>query len=97
VEEGNSLSLSADSWDLIDQSNTRCLAPFEGGVEIIHRKTDVMDPRPAFGNELPDGRVLGLSFQQLNERFASGHSGDSCSVGVVQGSFWELENVSIER
>lgn len=68
----------------------------EGGVEIVNRKADVMDTRPAFGHELPDGRIIGFGLQEFDKRLTGSDASDTSAVSVVEWDFGELEQVAVE-
>jgi hypothetical protein len=97
MQKGNSLSLGAKTWGFIDQPYAGLAAALQHVVQVIYRKTHVVNARAAFGDIFPNGRVIRLPFEKFNKGFAAGHSGDAGSIGVVQGYYWHLENISQER
>ena len=55
MQEGDSFSLGADARRLVDEPNAVRAAALERAVEIVDGETDVMNARPAFGDELAIG------------------------------------------
>jgi hypothetical protein len=55
MQERDTLTFGAWSRAVIDQPDSLIATPVQGRIEVIHRKTDMVDTRTAFGEELPDG------------------------------------------
>jgi thioredoxin 1 len=66
-------------------------------VQVIYRKTHVVNARTAFGDIFPNRSVLRDTLEEFNQGFPAGDTGDVGSIGIVQGYDWHLENVSQER
>src|SRR5690242_7953778 len=96
MEEGDTLALRADPRGLVDEADARGAATGEGAVEVVHLEADVMDAGPAPGDELADGAVRRLAFEELDERLAGGQPRDAGAIGVVQRHFGHAEDVAVE-
>ena len=97
MQERDALSLRADAWRLVDQTNAGVATAGERSVEIVDHEADVMDSRSPLGNELPDGRIRDVGLKQLDQRFAGGEPSDSGAIGIVQGNDGHAEDIAIER
>ena len=50
-----------------------------------------MDARPTLGDKFADRRIGRVGFQQLNQRFAGGETGDARTVGVVEWNLFDID------
>jgi hypothetical protein len=97
MQEGDSLSLCADTRCLVDELKSGLLASREGSVQIVHGEADVMDAGAAFGQELSD-RGCGLVWlEEFDERLTGDEAGDVRTVGVVERDLSETQQVAVER
>jgi len=97
VEEGNLLPLGADAGRFVDEPDACVSTAVEGGTQVGDGKADVMNAGPATRHERGDRCVVSGSFEELDERVASGKTSDVGTVGVVEWNLFESEDVTIER
>src|SRR5690606_3736863 len=97
VQEGNALSFRTHARHFVDQANSPSPATAHGGLQIIHRKADVVDPRPPALHETADRRLRTLGLQQLYQRLARFQPGYASAVGVIQLHLGQSQNVAVER
>ena len=97
MKERDSLLLRADTRGLVDEANAGCATSVESSVEVVDGEANMVNTGATFGDIAPNRRFRGFSFEQFNERFASGKAGNRCTVGVVERHFWQIEYVAIER
>lgn len=96
MKKGDALSLGPDAWRLVDELNAVRLAAGERAVEIVDSETNVMDAGAALPEELPDGGIGFVWFQQFDQRFSGGESHDARAIGVIERGFGEAEDIAIE-
>jgi len=96
MEEGDTFPLGSLARRLVDQPKAGDTASLERRVEVVHGEADVVDSWPAFGDELADGRVRVVSFEQLDERVTGSEPGDPGAIGIGELDFGEAEQVAIE-
>ena len=68
MQEGDAFSFRADARCLVDELNAGLRASGEGAVQIVDRKTDVMDAGTALGEELPDRGSGLIGGEEFDER-----------------------------
>src|SRR2546423_14813452 len=96
MEKGDALSFGAEARGLVDEPDGGSAAALEGGVEVVDDEADVMNAGAAFCDELCDGRVCRGGLEQLDERLAGGETGDTGSVGIIEGHLRHTEDVAIK-
>ena len=96
MQEGDAFAFGADAGRLVDQPQSGCSAARKRPVEVVHGETHVMDAGAPLGHELPDGRVLGLGFEQLNQRFSGSDTRDGGAIGIVERNFGHSEDITIQ-
>lgn len=97
MDEGNAPLARSAAGLLVDQSVAVFATPFERVIEIGDTVADVMDARPALGQEPSYGAVWRLGTEELDTDFPEGHGnnlGPICILGRGRG---EPEHVPIER
>ena len=97
MEERDPLPLRADPRGLIDQADPGGAAAREGAVEVVDVEAEVMDPRAARGEELPDRGVRDGRLEELDQRFSRGQSDDARAIGIVERDLREAQQFLIER
>ena len=96
MQERDAFAVGTDAGDLVDQLDPCATAAVERGTEIVDGKTDVMNARTTFGDELADGRGGIIGLEQLDEGVAGTKASDARAVGVVERFFGKSEQVAIE-
>src|ERR1019366_3177716 len=66
---------------LVEQSRPAGLEAGDGGFEVRHAQSDVVQSGPAFFEESGDGRIGGGGLQQFNAGVAGGEHGDVHLLG----------------
>ena len=95
MQEGDAFLLGAKPRYLVDQSDTRGPATLQRAVEVVDRKTHMVDSRTPLGDELANrGGGVGR-FQQLHERLTGGEASDPGAVGVVERDLGHPEDIAI--
>jgi len=97
VEKRNSFSLSTDARHVVDQLKTGLTAALENGIQVVHRKADVVNPGTALLHEPPDRRVRLDGFQQLDQRFSRCKSRDLCPIRIIQLDLGQAKNIPEKR
>src|SRR5581483_10653030 len=97
MQEGDALALGAEPRLFVDQADAELTAALEGSLEVVDGEADMVNSRPAFRDEFPDGRVGDVGLEQLDERIPGREPGDAGAVGVVERDFGEAEHVAIKR
>ncbi len=97
MNEGDGLSLGANSRSFVDQPNAGGPAPIEGRGEIIDCKADVVDPGASAGDEFSDRSVVSLRLEQLDQRPACLESLDTRSVRIGDFHLIHPKYVAEER
>jgi len=96
VEKGDSLSLRAHAWSLVDQSDTSLATAGERVVQIGDGEADVMNAGPAPLEKFRDRRVARKRLEQLDELRAGSETCNASTIGIVERVFLEAEQVTIE-
>ena len=96
MEKRDTFPFGAVTWRLVDEAKPGGAATLERAVEIVDREADVMDAWTTFGDELADGRVGMLGFEQLDERVAGLEAGDAGSVRIGERDLGHAEEIAIE-
>lgn len=96
MEKSDPLAFGADSGRCVDEPNAGHATALERCVQIVNCEADVMQPRTVSFDKLGDGRVGCFGFEQFNERLASYERSDRGTIHVINGRFWEAEDVAIE-
>ena len=76
MEKRDALSFRPQAWCFIDEPEAGITAALQGAVEVVHRKTDVVNTGTPLGDVLADRGVVGLCFEELHQRFAGRQSHD---------------------
>lgn len=97
MKKRDALLLRADSRGLVDETNAGCATSLESSVEVVDSEANMVNTGATFGHISRNRRLRCFRFEQFNQRFASSEADDSCTVGVVEGDFREIEDVAIER
>jgi len=95
MQEGDAFAFGANSRGIVDEPQSGCSAARKRPVEVVHGEAHVMDAWAPLGHELPDRRVFGLGFEQLNQRFSGSDTRDSGAVGVVERNFGHAEDITV--
>ena len=96
MEKRDALSVRPQAWCFIDEPEAGITAALQGAVEVVHRKTDVVNTGTPLGDVLADRGVVGLCFEELHQRFAGRQSHDGGTVGIVQGNLGQPEDITVE-
>lgn len=96
MQERNPLSLRSHPGLLIYESNARGPAAVECRLQVVHRKTDVVDAGSTTFHETSDWRIRPFRFQQLHQRLACLKPGNARTVGIVQLHLFHREHVAVE-
>lgn len=97
MQEGDSLSFSANAGCFVDKPKTGVTAFLEHAVEVVHGETDVMDTRPSFCDVFPDRRIVGLRFEQLYQGFTGSETDNGGAVGIPQGNLGHFQHIAQDR
>lgn len=97
MKEDDPLAFRADPGCFVDQPDAGCAATRECGIDVVHRKTHVMDPRTAPSDEATDRRIRVLGLQELDERIAGNQADDARAIGVIEWHDRKAEYVTIKR
>ena len=84
MQEGDVLSFRAKTRLVVDQTDSGSSAAVEGSCEVIHGKAHMVNARPAFRDESPDGRVGLCRLEQLDEGFTSGKTSCARAIGIIE-------------
>lgn len=96
MQKSDPLAFCSDPGRFVDHPDSSRATSRHRSIEVIHRKTDVMDSRSAFGDEPGDGRVRGYGFQELDQRLAGNKADDARAVCVVKRCDRQAEYVAIK-
>ncbi len=97
MQKRDSFSLRSDARRLVDNLHTRGSAACEHGVKVVDGKADVMDSRPAPGQEARNRRVGIVGLKQLNEGLTGAEAHYVRPIGVVERNFGQPQNVPEKR
>jgi len=93
VQEGNTFAFRAQARGLVDHSQSGGTAALQGGIQVIHRKADVVYSGSAPLDKSVDWGTCLCAFQQLDER-APGVKADYLrSVGIGYLHLFHVKNV----
>lgn len=96
MEKGNALALGTTSRSLVDESNADRAAASEGCLQIVDREAHVVNTRTAFGDELSNGRVGRIGFEELDERFARSKPDYVGAIRILQRHGWHAEHIAVK-
>lgn len=97
MQECDVLPFGAEAGPFVYEANPCFATPGQGGIEVLHRKTDVVNSRPAFRDEPANGRFIESRLQELDERFTRGESGDMSAICIIERHYLHAKDVAIER
>jgi hypothetical protein len=97
VHEGDAASAGAAARRVVHEAVAGGAAPRQGGLDVRHADADVVDARPAPGQEPGDGPVRIAGFEQLDVHVAESQAHDRGPVGRLLGAGRETEDVAVER
>ena len=63
MEKRDTFPFGATARRLVDETDAGSSAASKSVVEVMYRKTDVMNPGAALGDELANRRVRGVGFE----------------------------------
>ena len=87
MQKYDPLSLRPDARLLIDELNAGGSASLDRRFEVVDRKADVMDTRPALRQKARDRRGGIISLQQLHERLSGAQANYARAVSVIERDF----------
>ena len=96
MEKGDSLSFGANTRSLVDEAHSSLATLLQRSLEVVHGKTDVMNAWTPFFEELSNGRVGFVSFEEFDQRFAGVKATDHGAVAVVELGLGHSEDIAIE-
>src|SRR5207249_10357318 len=96
MHERDTPAAGAAPWHLVDETVPRRPAALERLVQIRHAVADMMDARPALGEELRHRAVRIAGLEQLDLDVAQGQGDDRRAVGRLGAPRLEAEDVSVE-
>lgn len=95
--EGDSPTAGADARCFVDQLVAGLLAGSQGGVQIADPIADMVDSRPATGQEPGDWTFRFSRGKELDLRIAERERNDGSSVSRFGGMRLEGQHVAVER
>lgn len=96
MQEGDSLSLGSKAGLFVYQLQAGNAAALESGVEVVHREADMVNSRPAFGDEPGDRRLRIVRLQQLDQGLSGREARDASSVRVFEVHLGQPEHITEE-
>jgi hypothetical protein len=96
MQKRYSLSLCAKARLLVDEPNSGKAALAERVFQVIYREADVVNARPTPFEELSDGGVGLVSFEEFHQGFAGVEAADSRAVAVGELGLGHSEDSAIE-
>ena len=96
MEKRDAFAFRSHARGVVDESDSGGPAPVERSIEVVDCKADVMDARPAPGDELPDRRIVGAGFEQFHQRFTGGQACNGGTVGVVEWNVGQSQDITVE-
>lgn len=97
MEKSDPFSLRADAWNLVDELNPSLAAALERCVEVVHRKADVVYPRPPFRHEARDRRSGIVRFQQLHQSLARAEASYPGAIRVIELHLVQSKHIAKKR
>src|SRR5947199_10401551 len=96
MHERDTPAAGAAPWHLVDETVPLRPAALERPVQIRHAVADMMDARPALGEELRHRAVWIAGLEQLDLDVAEGQGDDRRAVRRLGAPRLEAEDVSVE-
>lgn len=97
MEKRNALPLRSAAWRFIDKSKAGVTAALQGAVDVVDRKTHVVNTGTPLGDILANRGVVGLRLEELHQRFAGRQSRYGGTVGIVQWDLGQTKDITVER
>ena len=97
MQESYPFSFRTNPWDFIDEANAPSAASVERSIDIVNSEADVVYPRTASREKLPDGSILSIRLEQLDQALASGECSDLRTVRIAHFSVVQAEYLPVER